>query len=476
MSGWDVLRQALGQDAAARASFDAGARPRPGESSGVDRARRSSTSAAAGSDAARARVAAGGGGSTDATRASGCCWAGWRSAAATWRPRRPRSVEPSPRTPTRSTPTVCWQGFTSSSGDLVNARAGAQDALVARDAEGGEPRASMLGVIAQVQGRVAEAEAQLRSRPLPSIRALQSRPTTSPGCYAARGQTRTRPADWRRQALLQLPERAEVSDTLGDVYMRLGQPALALPLWRAAVERDPQPSYRYRLARAYRALGRRRRRHAGRSSRRWPRATHSPRRPNAERELAELRKVLLMPTVSSAARRTPPGPADESAACAASRAPWPCTTASRRPTSSRSRHGGGHPSPRSRRVRDLSRSLGRLRPCPPVDHRPRERPAAAGQRDRTAVDRLQRRDLQLRRAEGRARSARPSLPDPLRHGSDRPRLRGVGRRGLRAASTASGRWRCGRPTSASWSWRAIRMASARCTSASTAAGSISPAR
>jgi len=45
-------------------------------------------------------------------------------------------------------------------------------------------------------------------------------------------------------------------DTLADIYMRQSQPALAEPLWRELITRDPQPAYRYRLARALRALGR----------------------------------------------------------------------------------------------------------------------------------------------------------------------------------------------------------------------------
>ena len=75
-----------------------------------------------------------------------------------------------------------------------------------------------------------------------------------------------------------------------------------------------------------------------------------------------------------------------------------------------------------------------------LDHRPRDRAAADGQRGRHAVDRVQRRDLQLRRAARRAASrsaigsARSSDTEV-----DRPRLRGVGRRPRSSASTASGR-------------------------------------
>ena len=79
--------------------------------------------------------------------------------------------------------------------------------------------------------------------------------------------------------------------------------------------------------------------------------------------------------------------------------------------------------------RDRARRAGAR---PPLDHRSRHRPAAALQRGRHALDRLQRRDLQLRRAARGAPGARPPLPDPQRHRGDRPRLGGLGRARVRA--------------------------------------------
>ena len=98
------------------------------------------------------------------------------------------------------------------------------------------------------------------------------------------------------------------------------------------------------------------------------------------------------------------------------------------------------------------------------------------QRGRLAVDRLQRRDLQLRRAAGRARGARPpvSRPAATPRSSSTPTSSGATRRS--AASTASGRSRCGTRDDRSWCSPAIRSACGRSTSASTAAGSTSPAR
>ena len=89
--------------------------------------------------------------------------------------------------------------------------------------------------------------------------------------------------------------------------------------------------------------------------------------------------------------------------------------------------------------------------------------------DDTLVGRLQRRDLQLRRAARRARGAGPSLSHAERHRGHRPRVRGVGRRARSRASTASSRSRSGTRTAASSCSRATASACGRCTSASTAA-------
>ncbi len=94
------------------------------------------------------------------------------------------------------------------------------------------------------------------------------------------------------------------------------------------------------------------------------------------------------------------------------------------------------------------------RPRAALHHRPGHRAAAALQRGRHALGRLQRRDLQLRRAARRARRARPPLPHPQRHRGHRPRLRGLGRAAPSSASTASSRSRSGTRAARRWSWRA----------------------
>ena len=100
--------------------------------------------------------------------------------------------------------------------------------------------------------------------------------------------------------------------------------------------------------------------------------------------------------------------------------------------------------PRARRVRrsTATRAPGsRTRGCRSSISPSGQQPLA--ERGRPPVDRVQRRDLQLRRAARRARGARPPLPHAQRHRGHRPRLRGVGRATPSRASTASGRSRCG---------------------------------
>ena len=83
----------------------------------------------------------------------------------------------------------------------------------------------------------------------------------------------------------------------------------------------------------------------------------------------------------------------------------------------------------------------RARPRPPGDHRHGWRRAAAVQRGRDALDHLQRRDLQLRRAARGAARARPPLPHGERHRGRRCTPGRSGARRASPASTASGHWR-----------------------------------
>ncbi len=93
------------------------------------------------------------------------------------------------------------------------------------------------------------------------------------------------------------------------------------------------------------------------------------------------------------------------------------------------------------------------------------------QRGRHAVDRLQRRDLQLRRAARRAgaRSATASAPAATPRSSSTPTKGGAS--APSSASTGSSPSRCGIGARGGWSWRATGSACGRSTSASTAGGS-----
>ena len=80
------------------------------------------------------------------------------------------------------------------------------------------------------------------------------------------------------------------------------------------------------------------------------------------------------------------------------------------------------------RRRQLSRRAGRWAgPSPPLDHRRRDRPAAALQRGRQRRRDLQRRNLQLPGTDSRTGGAGPRVPHAERHRSHRPRMGGLGR-------------------------------------------------
>ena len=103
------------------------------------------------------------------------------------------------------------------------------------------------------------------------------------------------------------------------------------------------------------------------------------------------------------------------------RAPW-----LRRARAASPDHGGGAPPPWSRRHRPVHGRPSRDDEQPAGDRRPRRRRPAARERGRPLLGDAERRDLQLRRAAGRARRPRPPLRDPERHRGDRAGVRRVG--------------------------------------------------
>jgi Flp pilus assembly protein TadD len=74
--------------------------------------------------------------------------------------------------------------------------------------------------------------------------------------YAERNENLSSALRLAQAARAALPGRAEVSDTLGFVYLRSGQPDLAIGPFREAVLAEPaNPEYRYRLGQAYARTG-----------------------------------------------------------------------------------------------------------------------------------------------------------------------------------------------------------------------------
>ncbi len=88
-------------------------------------------------------------------------------------------------------------------------------------------------------------------------------------------------------------------------------------------------------------------------------------------------------------------------------------------------NGRGDPTSRPRRCRVLSRCAGSSGPAAPEHHRCPGRPPADDERDRIALDHLQRRDLQSCRAPSSARASRTPLSNALRYRNNSARFRAV---------------------------------------------------
>lgn len=75
--------------------------------------------------------------------------------------------------------------------------------------------------------------------------------------YASRGQQLDRALELAQQATRSLPDRPDVTDTLGWVYLKRDLPALAIPPFEEAVEKAPgNPLFHYHLGLAYAAADR----------------------------------------------------------------------------------------------------------------------------------------------------------------------------------------------------------------------------
>ncbi len=128
------------------------------------------------------------------------------------------------------------------------------EALAAR-----QPRSvaaqTMIGMILQMQGKSAEAR-----RRYEQVVGLD--PRAAVACnnlawlYAEQGENLGMALQLARTAIAELPDRAEIRDTLGFVYLKRGQADLAVRPLREAVEADPgNPQYHYRLGLAYSGAG-----------------------------------------------------------------------------------------------------------------------------------------------------------------------------------------------------------------------------
>lgn len=106
---------------------------------------------------------------------------------------------------------------------------------------------TMIGVLLQSQNRPAEAarryEQALSTEPASPVAA-----NNLAWIYATEGQQLERALELAKSAKRGLPDRGEVSDTLGYVYLKKQVPDLAVPALRDAVKQDPEnPQYRLRL-------------------------------------------------------------------------------------------------------------------------------------------------------------------------------------------------------------------------------------
>jgi putative PEP-CTERM system TPR-repeat lipoprotein len=118
------------------------------------------------------------------------------------------------------------------------------------------PARTMIGIIYQVKNQPAEA--------MRAYEQVMSRDKDAPVAannlawlYAEQGEKLEAALELAKTARQAMPGRAEVSDTLGYVYLRKNVPDLAVPILREAVTQDPaNPRYRLRLGTALALSGR----------------------------------------------------------------------------------------------------------------------------------------------------------------------------------------------------------------------------
>jgi cellulose synthase operon protein C len=120
---------------------------------------------------------------------------------------------------------------------------------------GSEGPATMIGLILQAQGKNAEAQARYERLVEANPRAAVASNNLA-WMYASRGDQLDRALQLAKAAVAELPENAEVNDTLGYVYIRKQMAALGLPPLRVAVAKDSgNPAIHYHLGLAYEQVG-----------------------------------------------------------------------------------------------------------------------------------------------------------------------------------------------------------------------------
>ena len=131
------------------------------------------------------------------------------------------------------------------------------EALAARQSNP-EGAATMIGMILEMEHKRADAKKQYE--------AVLAKHATSPVAannlawlYAEDGEKLDVALQLAQAAKQQLPNQAEVNDTLGYVYLKKDLPSLALPHLQDAVKADPKnPTFLYRLASAQARTGNKR--------------------------------------------------------------------------------------------------------------------------------------------------------------------------------------------------------------------------
>jgi Flp pilus assembly protein TadD len=111
------------------------------------------------------------------------------------------------------------------------------------------------GLILQAQGKEDEARRRYERRVDVEPRAAVASNNLA-WMYASRGEQLDRALALAQAAKTELPDHPHVNDTLGYVYIKRQLPALAIPLLRLAIQRDPgNPAIHYHLGLAYSQTG-----------------------------------------------------------------------------------------------------------------------------------------------------------------------------------------------------------------------------